>query len=59
MNFLKIEEGHSWGERPEKEGQLVELVGDQNPCPEAPPKSKRREQRSCPKTNYQRSNGEE
>ena len=29
-----------WGERPEKEGQLEELVGDQNRSPEAPPRSK-------------------
>ena len=31
-----------WGERPEKEGRLVELVGDQNPGSEAPPRSKMR-----------------
>ena len=30
-----------WGERAEKERQLVKLVGDQNPSPEAPPSSKR------------------
>ena len=40
-----------WGERPEKEGWSIELIGDQNPCPEAPPRSKigreRREQRKC------------
>ena len=40
-----------WGERPEKEGWLVELVGDQNPGSEAPPRSKigreRKEQRRC------------
>ena len=29
-----------WGERPKKEGRLVELVGDQNPGSEAPPRSK-------------------
>ena len=29
-----------WGERPEKEGQLEELVDDQNPSPEAPPRNK-------------------
>ena len=32
-----------WGKRSEREGQLVELVGDQNPSPEAPSKSKRGE----------------
>ena len=39
------------GRRPEREGQLKELVGDQNPGPEAPPMSKirreRREQGKC------------
>ena len=30
-----------WGERPEKEGHLVKLVGDQNPSPEALPRSRR------------------
>ena len=37
--------------RAEKEGQLVELVGDQSPSPEAPSTSKRgqemNEQRRC------------
>ena len=28
-------------ERQEKEGWLVELIGDQSPSPEAPPRSKR------------------
>ena len=40
-----------WGERPEREVQLEELVGDQNPSSEAPPRSKiereRREKRRC------------
>ena len=40
-----------WGERSEREGQMRELVGDQNPSSEAPPKSQkrreRREQRKC------------
>ena len=40
-----------WDERPEKKGRLVELVGDQNPGSEAPPRSKigreRKEQRRC------------
>ena len=31
-----------WGERLEKEEQLIELVGDQNPGSEAPPRSKMR-----------------
>ena len=51
-SFLKIEGwGRLLGERPGKEGQLEELVGDQSPDPEAPPRSKigreRREQRRC------------
>ena len=29
-----------WGKRPEKEGWLLELVGDQNPGPEASRRSK-------------------
>ena len=29
-----------WDEGPEKEGWLIELVGDQNQGPEAPPRSK-------------------
>ena len=40
-----------WGERPEKEGRFIELVGDQNPGSEAHPRSKigreRKEQRRC------------
>ena len=40
-----------WGERPEKEGRLIELVGDQNTGSEAPPRSKigreRKEHRRC------------
>ena len=42
-SFLKIERRGDvrWGERPEKEGWLVELVGDQNPGPETPPRSKK------------------
>ena len=40
-----------WGERQEKEGQSEELVGEQNPSPEAPPRSKigreKRGQRRC------------
>ena len=30
-----------WGKRPKREGQLEELVGDQNPGPEAPPRNRR------------------
>ena len=40
-----------WGERTEKEERIVELVGNQNPDPEAPLMNKgrleRREQRRC------------
>ena len=52
-SFLKIEgRGDArWGERPEKEGWSVELVGYQNTGPESPPRSKkgreRIEQRRC------------
>ena len=31
-----------WGVRAEKQGQLVELGGDQSPSPKAPPRSKRK-----------------
>ena len=53
-----------WGERPEKEGWLVELVDDQNPGPEAPSRmkmeQKKREQRKCQgRSDCQRSDGEE
>ena len=48
----------------EREGQIEELVGDQNPSPEAPPMSKRRrerrEQRICQgRSDCQRSDEEE
>ena len=33
--------GRSLGQKPEREGQLVELVGDQNPSPAAPPRGER------------------
>ena len=51
-----------WRKRPEKEGQIEELVGGQNPGPEAPPRSRkgqgRREQRRCQgKSDCQRSDG--
>ena len=46
-----------------KEEWLVEFVGDQNPVPKAPPRSKRgremREQRKCQKSDCQKSNEEE
>ena len=53
-----------WGERREKEGWLVELVGDQNPGSEAPPRSKigrkRKEQSRCQgRSDCQRSDEEE
>ena len=32
-----------WGKRPEREGHIEELVGGQNPGPEAPPKSRKDE----------------
>ena len=52
-----------WGEKPGREGQIEGLVGGQNPGPQAPPRSKkgqeRREQRRCQeKSDYQRSNVE-
>ena len=30
-----------WGERPEKERQIKELIGDLNPGPEAPPRCRK------------------
>ena len=53
-----------WGERPDKEGQLVDLVNDQIPGPEAPLRSKRERERWEQKkrqgrSNFQRSDGEE
>ena len=59
-SFLKIE---GWGERPEKEGMSVELVGDQNPGPETPSRNKRGRERSEQKkcrgwSDCQRSDGE-
>ena len=48
-----------WNDRPERDEQLKKLIGDKNPGPEAPPRSKiereRREQRRC----QGRSDGEE
>ena len=48
-SFLKIEVGDvRLGETPEKEGRLVESVGNQNPGPKAPPRSQdKMEQRKC------------
>ena len=34
--------GACWSERPQRKGQIKELVGGQNPDPEAPPRSKKR-----------------
>ena len=52
-----------WGEKPEKEGHIKELVDDQNPGPEATPRCRKgrekREQRRCLERSYcQRNNGE-
>ena len=61
-SFSKIE-GRSMFVGP-KEGRLIELVGDQYPSPETPPKSKigrkRRNQKRCQeRSDFQRSDGEE
>ena len=41
-NFLKIEGRRTLvGAKDRREGQIEELVGDHNPGPEAPPKSKK------------------
>ena len=53
-----------WDKRPEKEGQLEELVNDQSPNPEAPARSKIRRERSEQRryqgrSDCQTSNGEE
>ena len=42
-SFLKIERRGTLvgGERPEREGQIEELVDGQNPGPVAPPRSKK------------------
>ena len=65
-SFLKVEgRGTLVGvKKPEKEGWLLELVGDQKSGPEVPPWSKigqeRREQRRCQgRSNCQRSDKEE
>ena len=66
-SFLKIEErgmlvgAISWRER-EREGQIEDLVGGRNPGPEAPPRSKKgqekMEQRRCQeRSDCQRSDG--
>ena len=46
-SFLIIEgKGDArWGERPEREGQIEELVGGQNQGPEAPPRSKKKQEK--------------
>ena len=33
-----------WGDRPEREGRIEELVGVQNSGPEAPPRSRKRQE---------------
>ena len=65
-SFLKIEGmgDARWSKRFKKEGQIEQLIGDQNPGFEAPPMSKkgreRREQRKCQgRSDCQRSDGEE
>ena len=63
--FLKIEgRGTLVGTKDGRKGQIEELVGDQNPGPEAPHMSKigreGREQRKCQgRSDCQRSDGEE
>ena len=52
VSFLKVEEwGTLLGAKNRRERQLEELVGDQSPSPEAPPRNKRwrewREKRRC------------
>ena len=44
-SFLKVEgRGDArWGERSEREGQIEELVDDQNPGPKAPPRNRKDE----------------
>ena len=44
VSFLKVvgKGGACWSERPQRKGQIKELVGGQNPGPEAPPRSKKR-----------------
>ena len=63
-SFLKIEgRGHSLKQKTgEREEQIEELIGDQNPGPEAPPRSKRerKEQRKRQgRSDCRRSNGKE
>ena len=55
-SFLKVEgKGDArWGERLEREGQIKELVGDQNPGPEAPPMSKKGSERGGSKGDVRR-----
>ena len=63
--FRKLKEGRrSLGQKTGERGRLIELVGNQNPGFEAPPRSKkgreRREQRRCQRrSHWQRSDGEE
>ena len=45
-SFLKTEgRGDArWGDRPEREGRIEELVSGQNPGPEGPPRSRKRQE---------------
>ena len=54
---LKEEDAH-WGERLEREGQIEELVGGQNPGHEAPPRSKKGQERRAQRRCQQRSDEE-
>ena len=56
-SFLKIEGSGTFVGA--KEGQLIELVGDQNPSPKAPPRSKRRRERTEQRRCQRRSDGEQ
>ena len=59
-SFRKIEGRRDarWGERPEREGQIEELVGGQNAGPKAPPRSKKRQVKREQKRCQIRSDGE-
>ena len=43
---------------PEREGRIEDLVGDQNPGPEAPPMSRKRREKREQKRCQERSDGE-
>ena len=48
-----------WGDRPEREGQIKKLIGDQNPSLEPPPRSKTWQERRVQMRCQERSDGEE